>query len=137
MPFFSIVTVSFNSAAAFRASGSSLLARHYQDWERIIMDGGSTDGTLHIIRAMVPDESRLRLTSGPDDGIIHAMNDGVARSKGKFVYFLNSDDCPAGFGGLKEVAATLTAHPSVDFLYGDARQVPPAPGNALKRRNSK
>lgn len=123
MPFFSVITVSLNAEATFRATAASLLCQEFKDLESIIMDGGSTDGTLDIIREVDPGEARLSLTSEPDQGIYHAMNKGVQRARGEFIYFMNSDDCLAGPEVLKHVAETLATHPGVDFLYGDICEV--------------
>lgn len=123
MPFFSIITVSLNAEATFKATAASLLGQEFEDWEWIIMDGGSTDGTLDIIREVAPGEARLSLTSEPDQGIYDAMNKGVQRARGAFVYFLNTDDGLADPRVLKHVEETLAAHPGVDFLYGDICEI--------------
>lgn len=89
----SIITPCLNSAATIRQTIESVLYQTYNDIEYIIVDGGSTDGTLSIIQEYVPQfEGRLKYISEPDHGIYDAMNKGIRMSHGKVIGIINSDD---------------------------------------------
>lgn len=89
----SIITPCLNSAATIRQTIESVLYQTYKDIEYIIVDGGSTDGTLSIIQEYVPQfEGRLKYISEPDHGIYDAMNKGIRMSHGKVIGIINSDD---------------------------------------------
>ena len=86
----SIVTVCFNSAETIRDTIESVLAQNYSHIEYIIVDGGSTDGTLEIIKEYR--DSVSVLINEPDQGIYDAMNKGIQAASGDVVATLNSDD---------------------------------------------
>ena len=86
----SIITVSYNAAKTIEQTISSVVNQTYQDIEYIIIDGGSTDGTMDIIRKY---EDRIAYwISEPDKGIYDAMNKGIDVATGDYVYFLGADD---------------------------------------------
>lgn len=89
----SIVTATYNSCKTLRDTLESVLEQEYADFEHIVVDGGSKDGTLDIVREYEPRyRGRLRWISEPDRGIYDAMNKGIAMSTGDVVGILNSDD---------------------------------------------
>lgn len=85
---FSVVTVSYNHAEFIRQTIESVLAQNYPDFEHLIIDGGSTDGTLDILR----EYPHLRWISEPDRGQSHALNKGFRMATGDVICWLNSDD---------------------------------------------
>ena len=89
---FSIITVSFNSAETIEETIKSVLAQTYGDFEYIIVDGTSTDGTLDIIKSYAKKDERIRYISEPDKGIYDAMNKGIKMAEGELIGLLNSDD---------------------------------------------
>lgn len=92
-PLISIATPCFNSEKTIERTIQSVLAQEFKDYEYIIVDGGSTDGTLDIIRRYEPlFEGRMRWQSEPDKGIYDAFNKGIKLSKGEFCWNVNSDD---------------------------------------------
>lgn len=118
----SIITVSFNSAATLETTLLSVAEQSYADREHIIVDGGSTDGTLAII-----DRYRSSLShviSEPDDGIYDAMNKGIALATGEIVGILNSDDLYAGPAILEKIAGVFS-DPLTDACYSDLVYVRP------------
>src|SRR5882762_5341075 len=113
VPLISIITVVLNAADTLERAIQSVLKQNFDDLEYVIIDGGSTDGSLDIIRRY---ESGIRYwCSEPDDGLYDAMNKGVRGSKGRWVLFLGADDLLVG--NLREIAPLLTDERTV--YYGD------------------
>lgn len=92
-PFFSIVTPSFNSVSTIEDTLSSVLKQEFKDYEYVVVDGGSTDGTTDILRKYeLLFDGRMRWKSEPDSGIYNAFNKGCKQAIGKYVWIVNSDD---------------------------------------------
>lgn len=85
-----VVTVTYNCAAVLQAAIDSVAGQTYPHVEYIVVDGGSTDGTVEIIRQNAAQITRW--VSEPDGGIYDAMNKGIAMATGDFIYFLGGDD---------------------------------------------
>ncbi len=86
----SVITVCRNSASTIGATIRSVQQQGWSDYEHLIVDGGSTDGTIELVQSL--EHPRLRLQSGPDKGLYDAMNKGAAAARGDLFAFLNSDD---------------------------------------------
>lgn len=115
-PLVSIVTPSFNQAQFLEQTMQSVLQQSYRQVEYIVIDGGSTDGSVDIIRNF---EDRLAYwESEPDEGPVHAINKGFAKATGDIYGWLNSDDYL--LPGALEHAVGALADPEVDFVYGDS-----------------
>jgi glycosyltransferase involved in cell wall biosynthesis len=106
-PLISVITPTFNSGAKIAATVASVLSQGKGLYEFLVIDGGSTDGTLAHLRAQGP---ALRYVSEPDDGIYDAMNKGIRLSSGKFLYFLGAGDRLLP-GVLQAVAAEISKLP--------------------------
>ena len=120
-PLISVITVSFNSADFMEHCMQSVLAQEFDDFEYIVIDGGSTDGTRGIIEKY---GDRLAYWhSRPDRGLAHAFNQGVEHSKGQWLLFLNSDDYFADNAVLGKLATTLRNNPQADVVFGQAMMV--------------
>ncbi len=115
---FSIITVTFNSKRYLEETIRSVLTQAFVDLEYILVDGGSTDGTLDIIRDHAAKDRRIRWISEPDEGIADAFNKGIALASGEIVGIINSDDTYAP-GALRAVADACAAHPDCDVFHGD------------------
>lgn len=113
-PKISVITPSFNSRHTIREMIHSVIQQDYPQVEHIVFDGGSTDGTVEILKSY-PD---LVWISEKDEGHYHAMNKGIARATGELVVILNADDCFRP-GTLKKVAQAFQQHPDWDALFGD------------------
>jgi len=114
LPKISVITPSFNSIHTIRETIESVEAQDFPNCEHLIIDGGSTDGTLDVLR----EYPRLKWTSEKDEGHYHAMNKGVERASGEVVTILNADDCYRP-GALRTVAEAFGNHPDWDGLFGD------------------
>jgi glycosyltransferase involved in cell wall biosynthesis len=110
----SIVTPTLNSIHTLRETLESVARQDQSLVEHIVMDGGSTDGTLDILRQF----PHVHLVSEKDEGHYHAMNKGIEMATGEAVAILNADDCYCD-GILTKVAAALAAHPEWDAVFGD------------------
>lgn len=89
-PLFSIITVCFNSENTIEQTIQSVITQTYKNLEYIVVDGGSTDGTLEIINRYKKQIDII--ISEPDEGIYDAMNKGIKHSSGELIGLLNSDD---------------------------------------------
>ena len=112
---FSIVTPSLNQAQFIRETIESVLGQDYPKLEYIVIDGGSADGTVDILRSY---GDRLTWVSEPDHGQSDAINKGFRMASGDVFAWLNSDDTYLP-GALKAVAGFFEENPSVALVYGD------------------
>jgi glycosyltransferase involved in cell wall biosynthesis len=91
-PFFSIITVVKNNINTIERTIKSVLSQDFLDFEYIIIDGDSTDGTKELIKNYSDRNNKIKFYSELDDGLYYAMNKGIIKSKGNFIALLNSDD---------------------------------------------
>jgi glycosyltransferase involved in cell wall biosynthesis len=116
-PFFSIITCTRNSARFLPASLDSVSNQTFQDFEHIIIDGESTDNTIKLLRSR-----KLPFISAVPRGIANAMNIGLAKTRGKYIYFLNSDDSFYSPDVLQSVYDYLISHPDLDWAFGNIHE---------------
>jgi len=109
----SIVTPCLNRAEYVREAVESVLIQNYPNVEHIVMDGGSTDGTLDILRAY----PHLHVVSEPDQGMYDAINKGLRMAKGEIIGLLNTDDIYLE-GCFKTVADVFEHHPDALAVVG-------------------
>lgn len=91
-PFFSIITVCYNSEKTIERTLKSVINQTFDNYEYIIVDGCSTDCTMLIINQYKKQFKSVDISSEPDTGIYDAMNKGILRAKGNIIILLNSDD---------------------------------------------
>jgi glycosyltransferase involved in cell wall biosynthesis len=133
LPLVTIITPSFNQMRYIEATIQSVLTQDYPNLEYTIVDGGSSDGTVEIIKKyalesddLPPEErkqaSRIRKinwwVSEPDKGQTDAINKGFARANGQILAWLNSDDTYEP-GAISKAVKYLMDHPEVGMVYGD------------------
>ncbi len=112
----SVITAVYNNRETISAALDSSLGQSDVDIELVVIDGGSTDGTLEVLRSYA---DRLHvLVSEPDRGIYDALNKGIQRASGEVVGFLHSDDLFADAGVLSRISAAFT-DTEVGAVYGD------------------
>jgi glycosyltransferase involved in cell wall biosynthesis len=114
MPLVTIVTPSFNQGEFIADAIDSVLAQDYPAIEYLVMDGGSTDGTIEVLRGY---GDRVRWTSAPDKGQTDAIHRGFLAGSGEYLAWLNSDDryVPGAIGA---AVAELMANPAAGLVYG-------------------
>lgn len=115
---FSVITICLNAESFIEATIRSVLDQTHKDIEYIIVDGGSTDKTLHILEKYR--NSIAELISEPDDGIYDAMNKGIQRAKGNILCFMNAGDLFSSeriFEIVNNLFENIDSTP--DIVYGD------------------
>lgn len=118
-PRITIVTPSYNQGDYIEETIRSVLLQGYPNLEYLVMDGGSTDQTVTILRRY---ERWLDWVSEPDAGQADAINKGMRRATGDILAYLNSDDLYLP-GALTAVAAAFQANPAVGLVYGDCQAI--------------
>lgn len=116
----SIITVCYNSAKTIVDSIMSVLSQDYPDIEYIIIDGGSTDGTIDIINKY--SAKITKFISEPDNGIYDAMNKGICLASGDIIATLNSDDFYSSPCSVRTAVDAIIKE-NVDCCYGDLEYV--------------
>jgi glycosyltransferase len=125
----SIVTATFNSAATVADTLRSIRDQIHPEVEHVIVDGGSTDGTLGIVKEF---PHVAKVITGKDDGIYDAMNKGIISAGGEVIGILNSDDVYTDDTVLAEIASAFTDK-AVMTVYADLQYVHPGDLNRVQR----
>lgn len=115
-PILSIITVCFNEITRITLTCESLVNQTFQDFEWIVIDGGSTDGTLELLKQYA--QRMNYFVSEPDRGIYHAMNKGIAQAHGAYLLFLNGGDYLYEAETLSKVFHSRKIL-EADLFYGD------------------
>jgi glycosyltransferase involved in cell wall biosynthesis len=113
-PLLSVITVVYNNVRDIERTIQSVTKQTYKNIEYIIIDGGSTDGTLDVVRRNLAHVAKL--VSEPDKGIYDAMNKGLSMATGDYVLFMNSGD---EIYGPDTVERIFNAEPGADIYYGE------------------
>lgn len=115
----SIVTTSFNSSSTLRDTINSVLSQSYPDIEYIVKDGGSTDGTIDILKEYEPKfHGSMKWVSKKDNGIYDGMNQGIEMATGDIIGILNADDFFTSNDVIEKAAKNIESK-NVDAVYGD------------------
>ena len=119
-PRITVVTPSYNQGRFVEETIRSVLLQGYPNLEYIVVDGGSTDGSVDIVQDY--EDHLTYWVSEPDSGQSDAINKGWARATGDILAWLNSDDVYAR-GALSRAATFLSGHPDVGAVYGDSQYI--------------
>ena len=116
---FSIITINYNHKVGLCRTIDSVICQKYTDYEYIIIDGGSTDGSVDVIKQH--DTNIAYWVSENDNGVYHAMNKGVAKAKGDYLIFMNSGDCfhsPEALNAVKQYQEDIVCGQVSSFPSG-------------------
>ena len=115
----SIITINRNNAAGLEKTMRSVATQTFKEFEYIVVDGASTDGSVDVIKRLEPDFKHLKWVSEPDSGIYNAMNKGMRMASGEYFQILNSADCLASEDVIERMLSALenSSYPSI--LYGN------------------
>lgn len=127
----SLITVTYNAAATIERTLQSVAAQTFQDYEHLIIDGASQDGTVGLCRRYQTE--RMTIVSEPDKGLYDAMNKGLRLAKGEYVCFLNAGDKLHSADTLQHIAEAAKGQPA-GVLYGYTNIVD-ADGNFINPRH--
>lgn len=116
---FSVIVVCYNAGDKLAGTVDSILAQDYEDYEIVVQDGGSEDGSVERLRAAQAGNEKLRLFVEKDSGIYDAMNKALSKAKGQIVNFLNCGDTFPSPDILKKAAAYMEANQGAGIYYGD------------------
>ena len=122
-PLFSIVTVTLNCAEAASQTATNVLNQSFHDYQYLIKDGGSIDGTVEQLRSLGVNE----IISEADLGIYDAMNRAVELCRGEYICFLNAGDLFIDDQVLEKMAGFIQLHPGHSFFCGDLLTMEPHP----------
>lgn len=111
-PKISVITINYNNKEGLERTLKSVSSQDYQDFEYIVIDGGSTDGSKELIEKFA--DKITYWVSEPDRGIYNALNKGILAANGEYVYFLNSGDIFIDFNSLKKSAHFVDIY---DIIY--------------------
>jgi glycosyltransferase involved in cell wall biosynthesis len=115
--FFSVIISTYNRASLLKRALESLIAQTDKDWEAVIIDDGSTDGTYDHIRSYLDRYPQIKYLKQSNQGTASAKNAGIASANGVFVTFLDSDDEYAP-DHLESRRTILEENPTIEFLHG-------------------
>ncbi len=113
---FSIISICLNDKSNLKATLASIEQQTFNDFEHIVVDGGSTDGTRELLEARARSHTNFRFISEKDSGIYNAMNKGIGLSHGEYLLFLNSGDLLANPEALSTVSKLSKGQ---EFIYTD------------------
>jgi len=118
---FSIVIPAYNAANCLSETLDSISAQTYKDYEALVIDGASTDGTRKILKDYEKKfDGRLRWISEKDSGVYDAMNKGIDVARGDWIYFLGSDDVLYSSDVLEKVSNEIEES-NPDVIYGNVK----------------
>lgn len=117
LPYFSVIITTYNRGALIGRAIQSLIEQTCSDWEGIIIDDGSTDGTKDVVAKFVSNNPNILYYNESPQGATQAKNNGMALSNGRYIAFLDSDDeyTPDFLEARKQF---FESHPDVVFLHG-------------------
>lgn len=122
----SVITVSYNSATTLADTLESVLKQDYRDYEYLVIDGGSTDGTVEILKEYEPRfEGRMKWISEKDKGMYDGINKGIRMASGDVVGLIHSDDFYHRTDILSIVNRSFEENQDIQAIYGDIRFVNP------------
>lgn len=115
----SIITINRNNATGLEKTLQSVALQTFKEFEYIIIDGASTDGSVEVVKSHEPEFAHLKWVSEPDTGIYNAMNKGIRMASGDYIQILNSADCLAFEDVTERMLMALENADYPSILYGN------------------
>ena len=115
----SIITINRNNAAGLERTMQSVASQTFKEFEYIVIDGASTDGSVEVVKKYEREFARLKWVSEPDDGIYNAMNKGIHMASGEYIQILNSGDCLASPDVMGRMIEALEKAGNPSVFYGN------------------
>lgn len=115
----SIITINRNNATGLEKTMRSVATQTFKDFEYIVVDGASTDGSVDVIKKLEPEFKHLKWVSEPDSGIYNAMNKGMRMASSEYFQILNSADCLASEDVIERMLSALENSGYSSILYGN------------------
>ena len=116
---FTLITINRNNALGLENTMRSVVNQTYKEFEYIVIDGASTDGSVEVIKEYEPRFAHLKWVSEPDSGIYNAMNKGLRMASSDYVQVLNSGDCLAASDVTERMLVELEKKGDLSILYGN------------------
>ncbi len=126
----SIITINWNNAQGLEKTIRSVVSQNYKDFEYVVIDGGSNDGSVDIIKRYA-EAFPINWLSEPDKGIYNAMNKGIAKASGEYLHFLNSGDMLLDNDVVAKMIGQIDRNNYPDILVG--RMIKQMPDGSLYR----
>ena len=115
----SIITINRNNAAGLEKTMCSVVSQTFKEFEYVVIDGASTDGSVEVIKKYESQFANLKWVSERDKGIYNAMNKGIRMASGDYIQILNSADCLASNEVTEQMMAELERQGNPSILYGN------------------
>lgn len=115
----SIITINRNNASGLEKTMQSVANQSFKEFEYIVVDGSSTDGSVEVIKKWESEFAHLKWVSEPDKGIYNAMNKGIRMASGDYIQILNSGDCLAANTVTERMFSALEKKGEPSILYGN------------------
>lgn len=115
----SIITINRNNAAGLEKTMRSVVCQTFKEFEYIVIDGASNDGSVEVIKKLESEFKHLKWVSEPDNGIYNAMNKGIRMASGDYIQILNSADCLAAADVTERMLTALEKASNPSILYGN------------------
>lgn len=139
LPLFSIITVTYNAAAVLEKTIISVCNQSYRYIEYIIIDGASSDETVHIAtryQNQTTDLKDFKILSEPDKGLYDAMNKGLKLATGDYIWFLNAGDILKNTDTVEQITSICEQKVQPDIIYGETDLID-SDGNVFAKRRLK
>lgn len=133
----SIITINRNNAAGLEKTMRNVAAQTYKEFEYVVVDGASTDGSVEVIKRLEPEFAHLKWVSEPDLGIYNAMNKGIKMASGEYIMILNSADLIYTPTVLEEMLQALNNSGGARILLGNIIKVGVKRRRKRKSKNAK
>lgn len=115
----SIITINRNNRSGLERTMSSVASQTFKEFEYVVVDGASTDGSVEVIKRLEPEFAHLKWVSEPDSGIYNAMNKGIKMASGEYIMILNSSDLICTPTVLEEMLQALNLSGGTKILLGN------------------